>query len=288
MLRSLLFLCGLLLGMCWMLAWDTVRAKPHKLNRSPKSFGLPYENVAFPSKDGTLLRGWLIPAAGRAKGIIVCCHGVDSTRLAMLKPALLLHDAGYAVLLFDFRARGESGGRLCTLGYRETDDLLAAIATMQARPEMKSTPVGVLGESMGGAVALMGTARNPAIRCVVAESPFACLDHAVANHFRSILGGGGPFLGVPTRWFGERFIGHNCDDIAPLREIAKIAPRPLLLIEDGVDSLCPTAETQALLREAGTPKQIWTVPEADHIEAKDVQPDEYARHLITFFDANLR
>jgi len=288
LIRSALLLCGLLMGMCLLLAWDTVRPKHQRMTYTPKDLNLPYEGVAFTSSDGTPLKGWFVPATGKAKGVVVCCHGVDSTRMAMLEPGHILHDAGYAVLLFDFRARGESGGDRCTLGYRETDDLLAAIAYVQSRPDMKRTPLGVLGESMGGAVALMGTARSPIVRCVIAESPFASLDHAVANHFHEILGGGGPILGAPTQWFGERLIGKSASDIAPLREIGVIAPRPLLLIEDSADRLCPTSETQALLQAAGDPKQVWTVAGADHVGAIDTQPDAYARHLVTFFNTHLR
>ena len=113
---------------------------------------------------------------------------------------------------------------------------------------------------------------------MIAESPFASLDHAVANHFALILGRGGPLLGLPTRWIGERFIGKNCADIAPVREIARIAPRPLLLIEDSNNQLCSPAETQALFREAGASKQIGQFPARAISKPVDVQPDAYAHH----------
>jgi alpha-beta hydrolase superfamily lysophospholipase len=285
LLGGISVLLGLYVGLCTLIAWETVRAKQHHLRHPTLEF--EYESIVFTSADGTRLHGWFMPAKGRTRGVVVCCHGVDSTRLAMVEPARILHDAGYAVVLFDFRARGESEGTRCTLGYRETDDLLAAIAYAQGRSDVRGLPIGVLGESMGGAVALMGTARSPAVRCVIAESPFASLDHAVANHFGMLLGGVGPILGVPTRWIGERLIGISCVDVAPIREIGRIAPRPMLLIEDGADRLCPSAETRSLFGAAGAPKQIWTVPGADHIGAIITQPDEYARRITAFFDANL-
>jgi len=278
-------LLGLYVGLCALLAWETVRPKPDRLIRIPRNLGC--QDVRFNSADGTRLSGWFVPATGTAKGVIICCHGVDSTRLAMLEPARILHNAGYAVLLFDFRARGESGGTRCTLGYRETDDLLAAIAYVQRRSDHRGLPIGVLGESMGGAVALMGTARSAAVRCVIAESPFAQLDHAVSNHFEMLMGPGGPILGVPTRWIGELLIGTSCTNVAPIREIGHIAPRPLLLIEDGADQLCPAAETRSLFAAAGANRQIWTVPGARHIGAIVTRPDEYAHHLSAFFAANL-
>ena len=283
----LLLSCGYL-ALCALLAWGTVCRRPKQMTRTPAEFGLRYESIRFISADGTILRGWFLPANGRAKGVIVCCHGVDSTRLALLRPARALHRAGYAVLLFDFRARGESGGERCALGYRETDDLLAAVAWLKTRPDCRALPLGALGESMGGAVALMAAARNPAIQCVIAESPFARLDHAVSYHFQSLFGAGGPIFGVPTRWIGERLIGKNCAEIAPVAEISRIAPRPILLIADGDDRLCPPSETDLLFAAAGGAKQLWTVPNAGHIGAKSIQPAEYDRRITAFFDACLR
>src|SRR5262245_251681 len=115
-LRRLLLLLGLYLGIGVGLAWITVRPKPQKMTTTPDSYGLPFERAAFASTDGTRLAGWFIPSAERRpRGVIVLCHGLDSTREAMLYKAVLLHRHGYAALLFDFRARGESGGDRCTL-----------------------------------------------------------------------------------------------------------------------------------------------------------------------------
>jgi alpha-beta hydrolase superfamily lysophospholipase len=253
---------------------------------SPAIYRLAFENVTFRSADGTRLAGWLVPATPKhPRGVIVLCHGVDSTREAMLTAAVNLHADGFATFLFDFRARGESGGNRCTLGYREVDDLLAAIRYLQTRPDTRALPLGVLGESMGGAVALMGTARCPAVRGVVAESPFARLDDAVNNHLHTAFGFAGPIMAIPTRWWGEQFIGRRCAEIAPVAEIGRIAPRPLLLIQDGADRLCPPEETRQLMAAAGAPKTLWTVPGAVHIAALSVAPGEYVRRVNAFFEA---
>ncbi|MDH4137348.1 MAG: hypothetical protein OEW09_11640, partial [Anaerolineae bacterium] len=40
----------------------------------PAQYGLAYEEVTFPSRDGLTLRGWFIPAP-EARGTVVFCHG---------------------------------------------------------------------------------------------------------------------------------------------------------------------------------------------------------------------
>ncbi len=282
----LLLFLGVYVGMAAAIAWGTLKPKPSSMTTTPARNGMRFEAVRFQSADGTPLAGWLVPAA-HPKGLVILCHGVDSTRLAMLQPALMLHNHGYSTLLFDFRTRGESGGSLCTIGYRETEDLLAAVKFVRERPETRDLPKGVMGESMGAAVAIMGAARCPEIRAVVAESPFARLDHALDNHFRMVFGRGSGLMAWPVRFIGERLIGCSCCDVSPLAEVSRISPRPLLLIQDGADRLCPPAETERLLEAAGEPKHLWTVPGADHIMAHYTQPAEFERRVVAFFNSSL-
>lgn len=285
----LLLLFGIYLCLCAGIAWDTVRPKQFKHDQTPGKSKLPFDSVRFVSKDGTNLSGWFIPSPkpNAPRGVIVLCHGVDSTRTAMLWKAKVLNKHGYATLLFDFRGRGESGPSICTLGYRETDDLLAAIHYVQSRPDCRDVPLGVFGESQGGAVALMGTARAPQVRAVVSESPFAQLDHAVHNHFASLMGLATPVIEYPVRAMGELIIRRRCCNVSPVQEITRIAPRPILLIQDADDVLCPPAETRALLKAAGSNAQLWTVPNAGHIEAESVEPEEFEKRVVAFYDASL-
>ena len=287
MLFVLIF-AALYCGLCAAIVWGVICPHTLRSRRTPAAFGLPqYEDAEFTSADGVKLRGWFLPVSGKAKGVVVCCHGVSSTKLSMLRAAVLLHHAGYAVLVFDFRARGTSGGNFSTLGYRETDDLLAAIAYVQARPDTAGLPLGLLGNSLGGAVALMGAARCPAVKCVVAESAFVSLDHAIDNHFRTFLWIFAPILSIPTRWIGEGIIGRSSADIAPIRALERVVPRPILLIHDGKDLLCPASEAEELRQKAGAACTVWTVPNAYHIKAVSAQPEAYAQHITAFFDANL-
>src|SRR5580698_7382928 len=82
---------------------------------------LPIRSVDFDGVEGARLRGWFLPA-DRPRAVVVLMHGVRANRLQMLDRARFLHRAGYAVLLYDSRAHGESTGRAITFGYLESRD----------------------------------------------------------------------------------------------------------------------------------------------------------------------
>ena len=282
---------GLWIGISFAVAWTSV--SPMHLRQhwaSPKWLKMEYKSVKFHSKDGTLLSGWQIPALPTKSrhASVILCHGVDSNRTSLLPQARLLHNAGYDVVMFDFRARGESEGSRCTLGFHETEDLLAAVDFVKSEPNIGSQPIGVLGQSEGAAVSLMAASRTPALRAICAESPYASLDHAVANNFHNVLGPFGPVLGVPVRFFGERLIQADCSTISPLAAIPALRDRPVLLIQDEADTLCPPEETVALMKASAGSAQLWKVPGAGHIQASMLQPAAYDQHVLQFFNESLK
>src|SRR5207237_9759923 len=94
-----LFAAGLYLGMGAAIAWNTVRPKRSRPTITPTSFHVKTEDVRFESKDGARIAGWLIKPEETARGVVILCHGVDSTREAMLTAAELLHRHAFACLL---------------------------------------------------------------------------------------------------------------------------------------------------------------------------------------------
>ena len=84
---------------------------------------------------------------------------------------------GYNVLMFDFRGHGRSEGQHVSMGYYERQDLLGAVDYLQ---RWGIDRVGVMGFSMGGAVAMATAPHSEAIRAVVSDGGFACLSDAIA------------------------------------------------------------------------------------------------------------
>jgi alpha-beta hydrolase superfamily lysophospholipase len=248
----------------------------------PSDYGLPYEKISFPSYDGTILRGWFVPAI-HPQATVVFCHGRAGSKAPDLIYVPQFRQHGFNVLLFDFRAHGESDGCKSSLVYYERRDLLAAIAYLQNRGIQT---VGLMGFSMGAAVAIATAPLSPAVRAVIADSAFAELRTILVTYLQQ--------QGIPRPlavsltsviiWAAGLRLGCHLPDADPLRWVGRIAPRPLLLIHGGQDEGIPVSDARRLHTAAGEPKELWVVPEAKHRCADKVCPKEYMRRVLGFFD----
>jgi dipeptidyl aminopeptidase/acylaminoacyl peptidase len=86
--------------------------------------------------------------------------------------AVALSRRGCFVLLFDFRAHGESGGSRSSLGHHEQRDIAAALDFLKSRPEVDPKRIGIYGFSMGASTAILAAARTHAFSAIVVDSAF--------------------------------------------------------------------------------------------------------------------
>jgi pimeloyl-ACP methyl ester carboxylesterase len=249
---------------------------------TPADYDLPYEGVSFPTSDGIILRGWWIEAAP-LRGTLVFCHGHGGSKAPDLKYVPWLRDHGYSVLLFDFRAHGDSEGVSTALVCHGQHDLLAAVAYLERRGIHQ---LGLMGFSMGAAVAIAAAPLSQAVRAVVADSPFAEL--------RTIVRVGMCRRGLPQAIASPltelvlkslaRRTGCTPSDSDPIRWVNDISPRPVLIIHGGRDLDVPASEARRLYERARTPKELWVVDQAAHRCVDQVCPDEYRSRILAFFD----
>src|SRR5437016_5280249 len=95
------------------LAWGFLHPLRVRGRGTPADSGLRYEPVTLSTPDGVKLAAWYVPCAGAHAGIVLC-HGYRANRQDVAGLLPFLHRAGFAVITFDFRANGESGGRFCS------------------------------------------------------------------------------------------------------------------------------------------------------------------------------
>jgi fermentation-respiration switch protein FrsA (DUF1100 family) len=205
----------------------------------------------------------------------------------LLDKAVMLNAHHFTTLSFDFRARGLSDGDLCTLGARETEDVLGAVAFLQKRSDLHGLPIAALGESMGGAAVIQAAARTPALRCIVAEASYASLDRVVRQRLAFAFGPFADSVLQACRQMSIDEMSLDIADVSPEAAITQISPRPVFLITDGLDLTCPRRESDRLYAAASEPKERWIAASAPHCLAYLTNREGYTERVTRFLQQNL-
>ncbi len=251
----------------------------HKVYGSPADVGLKYEPVTFRSGDGTKLSGWFVPAVGTAKGTVIHFHGNAQNMTAHFGFVNWLPAEGFNVFTFDYRGYGGSAGSPDRAGIAA--DARAAIDYVRSRPDVDKNRLLVLGQSLGGAVALtaVGSGDRQGIRAVVSESAFASYRGIVRDKIGVI-----PLLSLLKTPLSYLLIG---DSLSPIDYVDRIAPIPLLIIHGSADEVIPPHHAEALMARAREPKTLWLIPGAGHTEAFVSPASPYRARLVAFFEEAL-
>ena len=282
-----LLVAGAAIGVVsWIGSERGIHPRAGEPDHTPESVGLAVEPVTFRSRDDTRLRGWF--AAGESRAAVILAHGYGSRREELLPHAAFLHEAGYAVLLFDFRHAGESDGDAVTVGAFERLDILGALDWLRSRSETRDAQIVALGISMGAAAAILAAAESSEIAAVVAECAFRSIESVIAQSFRHFIGIP-PFPCAPiTVWLAERKVGFRARNLRPDAAIARLGTRPVLLIHGLDDVLIDPSNSRALHAAAPETSELWLVHGAPHAHAYQTLPEDYRARVLAFFSRALQ
>lgn len=237
---------------------------------------------------------WCVPTSGTPPYpcvIIMHGYGGDKNGLQMLAPAFAAR--GMATLAIDAEYHGDrkqpGSDIFSPYIYRNRDafiqtviDLRRAIDFLQSRQEIDGKRIGYIGLSMGGILGgiLAGVdGRVQAPILIVAGGDWGYL-FANSQHPTSVqLREKNPELFKNPQRINEVF-----GPMDPVNWVARISPRPLLMINGKDDQIVPKECTERLFAAAKEPKEIlWLdgghMPQPDAVLRK---VDEWlTKHLLT-------
>lgn len=261
------------------------RTTLHPLRRAlgptPAALGMSYSNVSFKTSDGLTLRGWWIP--GGTHKTIVMIHGLSNNREEPLLKAGYLHQAGYNLLVFDLRGHGQSDGSGTTMGYREPEDVRAAVAEARS---LDPGPIALFGYSLGASIAVEEGAVNPNVSAVVEDSGFSSVGDVFLARFTQITRLPDLPFAAATVAFGTLDLGTSLWNVRPVALAAQLH-KPLLAIVGGQDTVVPPAEGLAIFNAAPGPKQLLDVPAAGHVQAYNTANGVYEQTVLAFLARSL-
>jgi fermentation-respiration switch protein FrsA (DUF1100 family) len=211
-----------------------------------------------------------LPPGNMPYSTVCVCHGIPARipdpsdrGYPLLAEQICRH--GFAVLIFNFRGTGASGGNLDILGW--TRDLRAVIDYLCALPEVDRSCLYLLGFSGGAAVSVYVASQDTRVSSVVtcacpAEFTFFTQSdkpQSLIDHFRDIGAiRDDDFPPSAQEWLNGFKL------VSPINYVAEISPRPLLLVHGSQDETVEVSQAYKLYAQAGEPKQIVIVDGAGH------------------------
>jgi hypothetical protein len=208
-----------------------------------KPIGLNFEDAYFQAADGTKLHGWYVPHE-KPRAVLLLAHGNGGNLTHRAELLEILHDRiGVSSMIFDYRGYGRSEGAPDEAGIMA--DGRAARKWLAQRAGVKETDIVMVGESLGGAVAVDLAAKDGA-RGLVLLNTFSSAPDVAAAHY--------PWLPVRllmrTQLNSAAIIGNYHG--------------PLLQTHGDHDRIAPLASARKLFDAANEPKQFILNPGGDH------------------------
>ncbi|GAA4052643.1 hypothetical protein GCM10022409_44400 [Hymenobacter glaciei] len=248
----------------WLLLTGIRNPKP--LNGPTPSF--PVETVTIASPNGPLEAWYARPDSGRSRGTVALFHGYTSSKSHLTHEAGYFRRLGYNVLLVDEAGNGNSAGFRTTVGYREADDVAAAVrwlndSTRYQQPGNKHQTLILYGVSMG-AVAIMRAEAELGVRADanILECPYGNMRQTAYNRFESMHVPGFPMADLLVFWGGAQngfwAFGLNAEHYATQIHT------PTLLLWGTADPRVTCAETDAIFAHLAGPKARHDFPGVGH------------------------
>jgi len=248
------------------------------------------DDVEFQAADGVRLSGWWI-AGEPGRPPIVLCHDLGASKSSLVNIALALSRVGFPVLLFDFRAHGDSQGDRSTLGLREKRDVVGAVDFLARREEdPEPRRLGIFGVGMGAYAAVLAAADRPAMRVLVLDGLYPDTTWALARGVFRNWGFGVDHLAFFPRGVFVALTGFPGENERAADVIANLYGRDMLLLAPASDTRLSdemTRMVQSVPEQADADGNLVILPatHADGLYAFEMT--RYHERVAEFFTARL-
>ena len=247
---------------------------------TPFETGVAFEPVSFRTGDGIEIAGWW--RVGRTNRGVVGLTGRSGIKSDLLGVGSGLARAGFHVLLFDFRGRGESEYSPLGMGRHEAADARAAVDYAAAR--LPDARIGMIGFSMGATTAILAACEDPRIEALVLDSPFSDPDRLILRRLGSLF----PItravlLPALARLWSRILVGSEIGDLDVPARAGRIRAAKALVVVSGNDSVIPPAQQRAVYEALACPKELWVEPNANHCGTYFRDRGAYIRRVVDFF-----
>lgn len=259
-----------------------------------EEFGLTSHKHILTTTDGLNIEVYEVNEEN-PKAVIIFLSGIHNPSVtAFYGHSKMLKEHGYASILLEMRAHGESEGDLISLGYKEHLDVQAVVDYIGTEEKYVNTSIVVYGLSMGGATAINSIGQIPEISGVISLSAYSSWEDVFFDNMVE--------MGAPKIWariqkpfvklYSTFKFGLDNYKMYPKYQIKNLGDRPAFIIHSDKDSQIPLVSFQRILENAPSHVETW-IREGDlHFiltEDNFIKPyvdTEYSNKILKFLEEN--
>lgn len=227
--------------------------------KTPATVNLPFEERAFANARGQRLSAWRIPGRSDRPRVLMF-PGYGASKDTLLGAAAEFHALGCETWLVDFAGIGDSEGRTTTIGWREAEDVAAAV---QAAHAEGASGLVLYGTSMGAVSILCAQYRGLILPdAMILECPFDSLSGTLGNRLGLIGVPQFPLAKLVAFWCG---VQHGFNGLAhnPI-EYARFVRCPVLLMQGENDALVGSKAALEFAKVFGERGTFQMLPKSGH------------------------
>ncbi|MGB7434128.1 MAG: alpha/beta hydrolase [Candidatus Acidiferrum sp.] len=225
-------------------------------------------------------KGWFFPGL-RGAPTIILCHGYQSSRGELLTLVSALQDHEYNVFVFDFAAHGSNAGT-STFGYREADEVHAAIDAIGQRNDVDATRFGLWGYNLGAYAALREAEKDKRVRALVLDSVYDYPKQMVRIGVEKTGVGGFPLMVKSAQTTFEWLNYAYKNDPSLSSGLKSLNDVPILFIQATDDPELGVI-TRSMFMKALEPREEAIIAHGNFVNLTDEEKRTYENRVVTFF-----
>ncbi len=247
---------------------------------SMESFPGRPDEVDFTVTGAGQRKGWFFPGL-RGAPTVILCHGYQSSRGELLTLVSALQDHQYNVFVFDFTAHGANAG-VTTFGYRESDEVRAAIDALARRNDVDPMRFGLWGYNLGAYAALREAEKDPRVRAVALDSVYDYPKQMVKIGVEKTGVAGFPLM-VKSAQTGFEWLNYGYKSDPPLSAKLKgLNGVPVLFIQ-AVDDPELASISREMFMKASEPREQQIIAHGNFVNLPEDEKRTYENRIVTFF-----
>lgn len=239
--------------------------------------------------NGLRLHAYYVAASTPTPKTAVIVHGYTDNAVRMMMIGYMYNrNLDYNILLPDLRYSGLSEGEAFQMGWLDRKDVMQ---WMDVANQIygDSTQMVVHGISMGAATTMMvsGESLPEYVKCFVEDCGYTSVWAQFSKELKEDFGLPEFPLMYTTNWLCDLVYGWNFAEASAIRQVEK-CKLPMLFIHGEKDDYVPTFMVYQLYEAKPQPKEIWTVPNADHATSYKLNKETYTEKVKQFTNKYIR